>query len=433
MSEPELFEVFLDRCRNNIHVMLAFSPIGEEFRRRLRMFPSIVNCTTIDWFLPWPNDALSSVAQYFLEDVELPERDGIVKVCVDMQQRVRNLTKKYYDELRKYYYVTPTSYLELIKTFKSLLDKKRDEIHSVINKFKKGLHQLKNAQTEVARLEVELTELGPQLEQSQKETNILLVDLEKQRKIVAEETKQVQKEEEDCAEKTEVATGIETDCKEELAKVEPILKRAIRAVSELSNGDITEIRGVASPSEGVVLVVKTLCILYKISPIKKRGQTAKEGTIFDYWTPSKKQLLTPKLLKNCMSFDKDNMDPDDIATIKEIVESPQYSEGELKKASKAALGLGNWVKAMVSYDTAMKIVTPKKQKLAEAQAQLKEAQEAWDKAKASLAEMEEQVRKLEETFTEAEEKKKKLQKDRDDCQRKLTRAGDLIEKLADEN
>ena len=27
------------------------SPIGDAFRRRLRMFPSLVNCCTIDWFI----------------------------------------------------------------------------------------------------------------------------------------------------------------------------------------------------------------------------------------------------------------------------------------------------------------------------------------------------------------------------------------------
>jgi dynein heavy chain len=432
LGDPELFSLFKDRCRSNIHVMLAFSPIGEDFRRRLRMFPSIVNCTTIDWFLPWPNDALSSVAQYFLEDVDLPERDGIVKICVDMQQRVRNLTKRYYDELRKYYYVTPTSYLELIKTFKSLLEKKRLEVGGIINKFRRGLEQLKNAQEEVGRLEIELTELGPQLEQSQKETNILLIDLEKQKKIVSEKKKEVEIEEKECRGKTETSQAIETDCKEELSKVEPILKKAIRAVSDLNNGDISEIRSVASPSTGVILVIKTLCMLYDIAPDKKRGQTAKEGVQLDYWTPSKKKLLTPKLLKNCLNFNKDEMNPETIAQIKEIVESEEYSEKELIKASKAAFGLGNWVKAMVKYDEAMKIVTPKKKKLAEAQADLKEAQDAWDIARANLAEMEEQVRLLEETFTAAEEKKKKLQRDRDDCQRKLSRAGDLLEKLAGE-
>ena len=34
------------------------SPIGDAFRSRLRKFPSLVNCCTIDWFQSWPADAL---------------------------------------------------------------------------------------------------------------------------------------------------------------------------------------------------------------------------------------------------------------------------------------------------------------------------------------------------------------------------------------
>lgn len=47
------------------------SPIGDAFRNRLRMFPSLINCCTIDWFHAWPNDALEMVAHKFLEDVEM--------------------------------------------------------------------------------------------------------------------------------------------------------------------------------------------------------------------------------------------------------------------------------------------------------------------------------------------------------------------------
>ena len=36
--------------RENLHIVLAFSPIGEGFRARCRQFPSIINCATIDWF-----------------------------------------------------------------------------------------------------------------------------------------------------------------------------------------------------------------------------------------------------------------------------------------------------------------------------------------------------------------------------------------------
>jgi dynein heavy chain len=34
------------------------SPVGDKFRTKIRNFPGIVNCTTIDWFLPWPTEAL---------------------------------------------------------------------------------------------------------------------------------------------------------------------------------------------------------------------------------------------------------------------------------------------------------------------------------------------------------------------------------------
>jgi dynein heavy chain, axonemal len=35
------------------------------------MFPSLVNCCTIDWFTEWPEQALRSVAVHFLDAVEM--------------------------------------------------------------------------------------------------------------------------------------------------------------------------------------------------------------------------------------------------------------------------------------------------------------------------------------------------------------------------
>jgi dynein heavy chain len=174
----------------------------------------------------------------------------------------------------------------------------------------------------------------------------------------------------------------------------------------LKPGDIVEIKGVKAPSAGVLLVVKTLCLLFSIKPDKKRGQTAKEGIQWDYWTPAKKKLLTPKLLKNCLDFDKDHIDPEIVENIRGHIESPEYSDAELKKASVAAKGLGAWVRAMIAYDDAMKVVKPKQQALAEAQASLKEAQAARDEAQANLAAIQEELRKLQETYDEAENKKK---------------------------
>ena len=61
-TKLNIFNCFLLRVKRNIHVVLTMSPLGEAFRERIRKFPSIVNCCTIDWFSEWPEEALQSVA-----------------------------------------------------------------------------------------------------------------------------------------------------------------------------------------------------------------------------------------------------------------------------------------------------------------------------------------------------------------------------------
>jgi dynein heavy chain len=56
------------------------------------MFPSLVNCCTIDWFYEWPMEALISVANTFLADIDLGSDDNaktvelVVKSCVNVHQ-----------------------------------------------------------------------------------------------------------------------------------------------------------------------------------------------------------------------------------------------------------------------------------------------------------------------------------------------------------
>ena len=77
------------------------------------------------------------VANKFLEDVELDDhvRKETIVMCKHFHESVRGMSERYYDILRRYNYVTPTSYLELILTFKKLLGTKRDEILTLKNRY----------------------------------------------------------------------------------------------------------------------------------------------------------------------------------------------------------------------------------------------------------------------------------------------------------
>jgi len=170
-TPDEIYSYFIERCRSNLHLVLCFSPIGEAFRRRLRMFPSLVNCCAIDWFSAWPEEALRSVAQSFLQDDELDMDEattkGVIDVCVDMQRRTATLSDKYLSELRRHFYVTPTSYLELISTFKALINDKRSEILNNKRRYEAGLDKLAETQSKVGGMQEELNVLKPQLKVAQ--------------------------------------------------------------------------------------------------------------------------------------------------------------------------------------------------------------------------------------------------------------------------
>ncbi|CAL1284370.1 unnamed protein product, partial [Larinioides sclopetarius] len=64
-------DFFLYRTRKNLHVVLCFSPVGEKLRTRALRFPGIVSGCTVDWFQPWPKEALTSVSRHFLRDFDL--------------------------------------------------------------------------------------------------------------------------------------------------------------------------------------------------------------------------------------------------------------------------------------------------------------------------------------------------------------------------
>ena len=151
-------------------MVLCLSPIGDAFRTRLRMFPALVNCCTIDWFTDWPEEALRSVANYFLHGVEGMNDDvksGVIDVCVDMQLRVVNLSKRFLAEMSRNYYVTPTSYLELINLFKQLLNKQQSSVFDAKARYDNGLNKLRETEEQVDGMKKFLEDLQPKLQVAQ--------------------------------------------------------------------------------------------------------------------------------------------------------------------------------------------------------------------------------------------------------------------------
>ena len=77
ISENEVWQVFAERVRNNLHINLCMSPIGNQLKIWCRQFPGLVNNCTIDWFDQWSGEALQSVAFKLLEDKNIESLETI--------------------------------------------------------------------------------------------------------------------------------------------------------------------------------------------------------------------------------------------------------------------------------------------------------------------------------------------------------------------
>jgi len=66
-----------------MHLSICMSPVGETFRNYIRQYPALINNTTIDWFMAWPEEALTEVAKKFLDKIDLPDekRDNLAALC----------------------------------------------------------------------------------------------------------------------------------------------------------------------------------------------------------------------------------------------------------------------------------------------------------------------------------------------------------------
>jgi dynein heavy chain len=145
------------RIKDNMHLSICMSPIGEKFRNYTRMYPALINNTTIDWFMPWPLEALTEVADRFIGIMEIDQKfkSGLSQLSAYLHFVAQKEADDMKKELRRIFYVTPTNFVELLKGYDKIIRAKRNEIGANITKLDTGLTKLEKAAEEVREMTAE--------------------------------------------------------------------------------------------------------------------------------------------------------------------------------------------------------------------------------------------------------------------------------------
>eukprot|EP00304_Pavlova_gyrans_P012708 CAMPEP_0206041750 /NCGR_PEP_ID=MMETSP1466-20131121/6142_1 /ASSEMBLY_ACC=CAM_ASM_001126 /TAXON_ID=44452 /ORGANISM="Pavlova gyrans, Strain CCMP608" /LENGTH=4121 /DNA_ID=CAMNT_0053416453 /DNA_START=38 /DNA_END=12403 /DNA_ORIENTATION=- len=420
-TRDAIYQHFVQLVRENLHIVICMSPIGDAFRVRCRMFPSLINCCTIDWFNEWPQEALLSVAQHQFAKVDLGTDEikaGVCDVCVAIHYDVSKATSRFYDELRRITYTTPTSYLELLTLFLSTLAEQRLRIAQQISRYRGGVDKLIATNRVVDSMKAELTEMQPILVQAQKDTNKLLEEVTRDQEAADVVKEQTEKEEAAVGEIASEAGAIAADAQRDLDEAMPAYHAAVDALKSLDKKDIQEVKSYAKPPELVQMVMEAVCILLGSKPD---------------WNEAKKLLADTSFMETLQTYDKDNI-PEKLMTKvrKGYTSKPNFVPDTVGKVSSAARSLCMWVRAMDTYSRVATQVAPKKAKLEEATRKLNEAQAMLKEKQDALAEVEARVGALKQKLQAAERKAQDLKEKEQAVQKKLERAGKLVGGLGSE-
>ncbi|XP_071441594.1 dynein axonemal heavy chain 10 [Hetaerina americana] len=421
VTKEAVWQYFCSLALGNLHVVLSMSPAGDNMRTRARNFPAIVGNTVIDWFQPWPQQALLAVARLYLaENVKIPEnlRKTIVSHVVHVHQSTLNYIVQFEMKLRRKNYVTPKHYLDFILNYLSLLNEKDNFIVSQCERLSGGLTKIDEASVELEVLNKKLALQRIAVSEKTAACEALLAEISSataeatsKKEIAVEKSSQME-------EQSKVIKKEKAEAEEALAEALPALETARMALQELEKADITEIRSFATPPEPVQIVCECVVIILGSKDVSYK--TAK-GLMSD-----------PNFLRKLMEMNCDNITQAQVRAVKGHMQKSSKL-GEMKSISKAGYGLLRFVEAVLLYCHVFKDVKPKKEKVAALESEFAAAERYLSKINGEIAQLDAKLESLSASYEQAAADRQILQDETDIMERRLRAADKLISGLGSEN
>ena len=440
----DVWNFFIGRIKKNLHVCLCFSP-GENLRNKARKFPSIINSTVIDWFQPWPEEALTSVAREQLKKdfEEMSEAEYFESVVKFMPSSFNIVGLKAQDMLeadRRYTYITPKSFLELLKLFGSMYKQKVNVILDNKQKLESGLNKLQAAKESIAQLEKELEVKSVEISKIKVEAEAKNQVAQQKAEVVGGESKIAQEEEKKV---TEMKAKIEEEsakCQAELNKFKPIMDNCMTLAKSIKKEDLDKVRQIKpKPPDKImnIIIAMRLMLAGQINdyiPIevdnKALPKKNEKNDILALLLDTKKLIEGLQyFLEVIKQFKYNTKNFDNLVSrfpnyFKE--EDFEKNAEESAKASKGVDILFKWLYYMNSFYNAAKTVEPMQKNVDEKTIELKEATE-------KLEIVQEKVRKLQEELDIVMAEKEKAERELNEavtnetnCKNKLSLARRFI-------
>nr|XP_026646778.1 dynein heavy chain 5, axonemal isoform X3 [Zonotrichia albicollis] len=430
-----LYNYFLSRVRNNLHVVLCFSPVGEKFRTHALKFPGLISGCTIDWFQHWPKDALIAVAQHFLASYHIECTDEVKQSVFNTMGTIQDIVAEkcieYFERYRRRTFVTPKSYLSFIGGYKTVYQEKFASLGSLSERMRTGLAKLMEAEVSVNQLSKELVMKEKDLAIASKKADEVLLEVTMKAHAAEKVKTQVQTVKDKAQAIVDDIAIDKAAAEEKLEAARPALEEAKAALQTIKPSDIATVRKLGKPPHLIMRIMDCVLLLFQ-RKIDSVTLDHEHPGVKPSWTEAQKLMNNSGFLSMLLTFQKDSITEETVELLEPYLDMEDYNLDTAKKVCGNVAGLCSWTQAMVYFYSINKEVLPLKANLALQEGRLATAEMELNNAQNQLDEKQAELDEVQAMYDAAVREKQALLDDAEGCRRKMNNASALIEGLGGE-
>ncbi|EPR57558.1 dynein heavy chain [Toxoplasma gondii GT1] len=458
----EIFARFTRLVQRNLHIIFTMNPANPEFYNRQATSPALFNRCVIDWFGDWNECAMLEVAKAFTAPILLPpegfDADAAVGLGpdlgkpklaaqvegedqagpVDPDEEARRMrlassivafhaavalsNKKLQRAGKKSNWMTPRDFLDFLHHFVNLVGEKADATGEQQRHLQAGLQTLRVAEEQVAEMRSALTEKESVLTEKNEEAEKKMGQMVEQQAEAEEKKRGAEQLTRKLDEQTGVIEERRQAVQKQLAEVEPLLREAAEAVTNIPKKSLDELKSMANPPAMAKIAVEAVAVL--ITDAGEKPLT---------WEDARKVLKNQDFITKVVNFDCSCVS---VATRRcvqtRFIGGGDWDLEKINRASKAAGPLAKWVESSVAFVAISEQVDPLQKEIDVLEVEALKNKEELLQQQELIGQLERKLQQYKKDYAQLISEVQLIQREMEDVQKKCQRSMRLLQNLGSE-
>ena len=391
----DILKFYSQNVRKNLHVILIMDCSDENFTAKGESNPAFFKECSVQWMQNLSEETYLGLPSKILDMLQTRSNDEDKKS--DKGKKLESQISISESLMHSFYSIhssvdqkstSPSKFVKMINSYFDIVVKEKKKIQERRQKLSAGVNKLNDAREVVAKLKKEAAVKEEELAIKQGSANDALQMITDTMKNANTQKGDMQhlksntiKEEKSIAERKKLIDL-------ELKEVEPLIAEAKKAIGNIRNETLSEVRSLRMPPEVIRDILEATLVLMGIQDTS--------------WNSMKSFLSKRGVKEEIKSFDARRINPKSRAHVEKLLKTKanSFTKEAAQRASTAAVPLASWVTANVKYSYVLEKIKPLEQEQKGLQDNLRKAENQLSDLTQGLDEVDQKVAVLKEKLNQ---------------------------------